>query len=381
MKLVTSESVGIGHPDKICDQISDAVLDECLRQDPDSRVACETFITRGLVIVGGEITTKGYVDIDSIARKVIKDAGYTGPEFKFDFKTCAVLNTINKQSPDISMGVDRGGAGDQGVMVGYATNETPTYMPMSLHWAHRLVERLKLVRETRISNLGPDCKSQVVVSVSPEGKREIKEVLIATQHLVDDDNLHQFVEDLVLEEMGALIDRSRIKVNPTGRFVEAGPAADTGLTGRKIIVDTYGGIAPHGGGAFSGKDPTKVDRSGAYMARYIAKNLVAAGVAENITIHLAYAIGEADPVSISVVQKGRLNVEQSLNISDEALIKLVEHVFKLRPKDIIDYFQLKNPIYFKTACFGHFGRWDFPWEKVDKIQEINDYVSNLGENA
>lgn len=374
MRLVASESVGVGHPDKICDQISDAILDACFTGDPTSRVACETFISRGLVIVGGEITTKEYVDVDKIVRQVIKDAGYKGPEYQFDHKTCAVVNMINRQSPDIAMGVDRGGAGDQGVMVGYATNDTDTYLPITLHWAHRLVKRLKEEREKGgiETNLGPDCKSQVVIREygrDLNGKKlwEIDNVLVSSQHIEDDSEFAGYIRGLVVSEMGDLVAGKPIYVNPTGRFVEAGPAADTGLTGRKIIVDTYGGIAPHGGGAFSGKDPTKVDRSAAYMARYIAKNVVAAGLCNEATVHLAYAIGMENPVSVSIQMSEPVK-------SEEFVTEMVRILFPLTPKGIIEHLKLRRPIYRETSCFGHFGNSKFSWEQLDMVKEIELYI-------
>lgn len=365
MRLVASESVGVGHPDKLCDQISDAILDDCLRQDAQSRVACETFISRGLVIVGGEITTQGYVDVNSIVRGVIKDAGYIGPEYQFDYKTCAILNTINKQSPDIAQGVDIGGAGDQGVMVGYAIRGNEAFLPHSLYWAHKLVQRLKKERDNYgiETNLGPDCKSQVVIRQYEGGQWSVDNVLVSSQHIEEDDVFESYIQNIVREEMGHLVNDVPIFVNPTGRFIEAGPAADTGLTGRKIIVDTYGGIAPHGGGAFSGKDPTKVDRSAAYMARYIAKNLVAAELCSEATVHLAYAIGMVDPVSISIqMTDGQM--------SEEDVTKLVQQTFPLSPQGIIKHFQLRRPIYRETACFGHFGRDIFPWESLSMVGQI-----------
>lgn len=373
--LFTSESVTGGHPDKVCDQVSDAVLDAVLRDDPKGRVACETFITLGLVIVGGEITTSTYVDIASLARKVVRDIGYTDPKYGFNADTCSVLNAIGPQSGDISQGVDTGGAGDQGLMIGYACKETRELMPLPITLSHKLTMRLRDVREKGIlSYLGPDGKSQVTVEYKDGKPERVSAVVIASQHTdeVLDRSGHNMSKKAKREIVEAVIKhavpakwldrRTKFFVNETGKFVIGGPQSDTGMTGRKIIVDTYGGMAAHGGGAFSGKDPSKVDRSASYMARYIAKNVVAAGLAEQCTVQLAYAIGVAEPVSVLVHTHGE---EQ---ISDTRLSKLVREVFELTPRGIIKSLKLLRPIYQKTAAYGHFGRnlKEFTWEKTDK---------------
>lgn len=370
--LFTSESVTEGHPDKVCDQISDAVLDAVLRDDPTGRVACETFITVGLVIVGGEITTETYVDVPGLVRNLIKDIGYTHAKYGFNYETCAVLNAIGRQSPDIAQGVAVGGAGDQGFMVGYSCRETPELMPLPIMLAHKLVMRLADVRKKGILPfLGPDGKSQVTVEYQNERPLRVDTVVISSQHTeeildktgkrITERARKQIIEAVIRPVVGKFLDRNtKFFVNPTGKFLVGGPQSDTGMTGRKIIVDTYGGMAPHGGGAFSGKDPTKVDRSACYMARYIAKNIVAAGLAERCQIQIAYAIGVAEPVSLMVETFG------TGGISEEDLLRLIHKHFPLTPRGIMDYFRLRRPLYQKTAAYGHFGRPEFPWEKTDK---------------
>ena len=375
----TSESVTEGHPDKICDQISDAVLDEVLRQDKSGRVACETFVTVGLVIVGGEITTTGYVDINGLVRSVLKDIGYNEAKYGFNYKTCSVLNAIGAQSPDIAQGVDTGGAGDQGLMIGYAINQTPELMPLPISLSHKLTMRLSEVRKSgTLSYLGPDGKAQVTVEFDEGKPKRIDTVLISSQHTEDildntGDNITQQSIDEIINEVAIPVlpkelvdDQTRYLVNPTGKFVIGGPQSDTGMTGRKIIVDTYGGSAPHGGGAFSGKDSTKVDRSATYMARYIAKNIVAAGLADECMIQLAYAIGVADPVSVMVDTSG------TGAVSNEKLTELVRKHFELTPKGIIKSLKLLEPNFRKTAAYGHFGRElpEFTWEKTDKAADL-----------
>jgi len=367
--LFTSESVSEGHPDKVADQISDAVLDALLAQDPNSRVACETFCTTGLVVVGGEVTTSAYVNIQEIVREVIARIGYTKAEYKFDANSCGILTAIHSQSSDIAMGVDTGGAGDQGMMFGYACNETPEYMPAAITYSHQLVERLADIRKNHsqlMPYLRPDAKSQVTVEYDGNEIKRVHTVVVSTQH---DPNVTQaqIREDVIKHVINQVIpsnmrdDNMIIHVNPTGNFEIGGPHGDTGLTGRKIIVDTYGGKAPHGGGAFSGKDPSKVDRSAAYAARHVAKNIVAAGLAAECTVQLAYAIGVAKPVSINV------NTHGTGKISDEELAKIVEENVDLTPRGIISRLDLKRPIYQKTAAYGHFGRNDFSWEKLDLV--------------
>ncbi len=376
--LFSSESVAEGHPDKVCDQISDAVLDDVIRQDPTGRVACETFITMGLVIVGGEITTKGYVDVHTLVRNLVKDIGYTHPKYGFDYETCAILNAIHSQSPDIAQGVDTGGAGDQGSMIGYACNETEELMPTPILLAHKLIHRLSEVRKKGIIKyLGPDGKSQVTVEYQNGKPKRIDSVVIACQHteevldktkkFMKESAKKEIIEKVIKPVVGYLVDsRTKYLINATGKFVIGGPQSDTGMTGRKIIVDTYGGWAPHGGGAFSGKDPTKVDRSATYMARYIAKNIVASGLADECTVQLAYCIGVAEPVSVMI------DTKTTGKISDEKLEKIVRKVFPLTPRGIIKHLKLLRPIYRKTAVGGHFGRNDpdFTWEKTDLVDEI-----------
>jgi S-adenosylmethionine synthetase len=377
-----SESVGEGHPDKVCDQISDAVLDEVLRQDPRGRVACETYITMGLVIVGGEITTKAYVDVHALVRKVVEDIGYTHTKYGFDYHTCAILNAINKQSPDISQGVDSGGAGDQGIMIGYAIDETPELMPLPIMLAHRLVRRFAEVRKEGILKyLGPDCKSQVTVQYERGKPKRVDNVVLACQHTEDilDDSgrkITKAAREEIIKVVGGpilkgLVDKdTEYFVNETGKFVVGGPQSDTGMTGRKIVVDTYGGRTSHGGGAFSGKDPSKVDRSATYMARYVAKNIVAAKLAKECFIQLAYCIGKAEPVNLLVETYG------TGVVSDEVLEKVVRKVFDLTPHGIIKNLDLLKPKFLKTACYGHFGREEasFTWEKTDKVEELKKAV-------
>jgi S-adenosylmethionine synthetase len=370
--LFTSESVTEGHPDKIADQISDAVLDAVLEQDPYGRVACEVLVTTGICVVAGEITTTCYVDVPKIARQTIEEVGYTDATYGFDCKTCGVLNTIQGQSPDIAMGVDPGGAGDQGLMFGYACNETPELMPLPIMLAHALTRRLSEVRKAGLVDfLRPDGKSQVSVEYVDGKPKRIDAIVVSTQHgdHVSTEELRVQVRKLVIDAVipKNLVDsETKYHINPTGRFVVGGPHGDTGLTGRKIIVDTYGGMGRHGGGAFSGKDPTKVDRSACYMARYIAKNLVAAGLAERAEVQLAYAIGVAEPVSVMVNSFG------TGTIPEEQMTALIRQNFPLTPKGIIQHLNLRRPIYKKTAAFGHFGRNEstFSWEATDKVADL-----------
>jgi len=371
--IFTSESVTEGHPDKVADQISDAVLDAVFKEDPFGRVACETFVTTGLCLVGGEITTTTYVDIPSIARNVIKDIGYTNADYGFDYETCAVLTSINQQSADIALGVDRAGAGDQGMMVGYATNESPNLMPLPITLAHQLCMRLAEARRKNIIKfLRPDGKAQVSVRYQDGKPVRVETVVVSTQHNPDvtNDQIREEIIKHIIHHVipKDLLDEKHVKyhINPTGRFVIGGPQGDAGLTGRKIIVDTYGGMATHGGGAFSGKDPTKVDRSAAYAARWVAKNIVGAGLADQCLIQVAYAIGVAEPVSIMVDTKG------TGKISDDKILELVRKHFDLTPAGIIDRLQLRRPIFRKTAAYGHFGRedYDFTWERLDMVGEL-----------
>ena len=371
--LFTSESVTEGHPDKIADQISDAILDACLAEDPMSRVACETLTCTGLVVVAGEITSKAHLDVQTLVRETVRAIGYDDALKGFDCNTCSVISAINKQSPDIAQGVDTGGAGDQGMMFGYATNETPELMPTPISLAHRLAKRLSEVRKSgKMAYLRPDGKSQVTVEYSAEGKPvRVDAVVISTQHSEDvhNDRLRADIQEHVIEAVipAELLDEhTKYHINPTGRFVIGGPMGDTGLTGRKIIVDTYGGMGRHGGGAFSGKDPTKVDRSAAYMARYVAKNIVAAGLAERCEVQLAYAIGVAEPVSIRVDTFG------TGKIAESQLIDLVRENFKLTPKGIIESLNLRRPVFQATAAYGHFGRTgeSFTWEHTDKAEAL-----------
>jgi S-adenosylmethionine synthetase len=373
--LFTSESVTEGHPDKIADQISDAILDACLAEDPSSRVACETLTATGLVVIAGEITTRTYVDFQKIVRGVVQSIGYDNALYGFDSNTCAVISSINKQSGDIAMGVDTGGAGDQGMMFGYATNENDNYMPTAIDLANKLTLRLTEVRKNgTLPYLRPDGKSQVTVEYGADHKpRRVDAVVISTQHAesVDNETLRADIMKHVIQAAvpAHLLDAdTKYHINPTGRFVIGGPMGDTGLTGRKIIVDSYGGMGRHGGGAFSGKDPTKVDRSACYMARHIAKNIVAAGLADRCEVQLAYAIGVAEPVSVLVDTFG------TGKISEEKLEELVRKNFQLTPKGIIDSLKLRRPIYKKTAAYGHFGRKDpdFTWEATDKAAALRE---------
>jgi S-adenosylmethionine synthetase len=371
--LFTSESVTEGHPDKIADQVSDAILDACLEQDPYSRVAAETLTATGLVVIAGEITTKAYVDFQSLVRGVVASIGYDNAAYGFDSNTCAVISTINKQSGDIAQGVDTGGAGDQGMMFGYASNETPELMPAAISLAHKLCRQLTAVRKSgKLPYLRPDGKSQVTVEYDESGKpARIDAVVISSQHSesVSNEELHADILKYVIQAVLPpewLDEHTKYHINPTGRFVIGGPMGDTGLTGRKIIVDTYGGAGRHGGGAFSGKDPTKVDRSAAYMARYIAKNIVAAGLADRAEVQLAYAIGVANPVSVRIETFG------TGKVGEAKLTELVRKNFALTPKGIIESLNLRRPIYQKTAAYGHFGRTEpeFTWEATDKASAL-----------
>jgi S-adenosylmethionine synthetase len=380
-ELFTSESVTEGHPDKMADQISDAVLDAVLKEDPTGRVACEVLVTTGLCVVAGEVTTTTYVDVPRIARGVIKSIGYTDAAYGFDAETCGVISTIQSQSPDIAMGVDTGGAGDQGLMFGYACDETPELMPLPIMLAHKLVQKLSEVRRAGVLDyLRPDGKSQVSVEYVDGKPVRVDAVVVSSQHS----------EDVPIEQLRAEIRRevidpvlppdmvdanTKYHINPTGRFVVGGPHGDTGLTGRKIIVDTYGGMGRHGGGCFSGKDPTKVDRSACYMARYVAKNIVAAGLAERCEVQLAYAIGVADPVSVAA------NTFGTGRIDENRLVELIRAHFPLTPKGMIDHLKLRRPIYQKTAAFGHFGRTEptFTWESTDKAAALK--VAGLAASA
>ena len=373
--LFTSESVSEGHPDKIADQISDAVLDEIIKQDPKARVACETYVKTGMALVGGEITTSAWVDIENLAREVICDIGYTSSEMGFDGRSCAVLNAIGKQSSDINQGVDREnpldqGAGDQGIMFGYATNETEVFMPAAITYAHRLMERQAQVRKSgKLDWLRPDAKSQLTFKYEDNKIIGIDAVVLSTQHAesISQKDLHEGVmEEIIKPVLPAqwLSKDTKYFINPTGRFVIGGPMGDCGLTGRKIIVDTYGGAARHGGGAFSGKDPSKVDRSAAYAARYVAKNIVAAGLADRCEIQLSYAIGVAEPTSIMIETFG------TGKVANELLVNLVREFFDLRPYGLIKMLDLIQPIYRQTAAYGHFGREQFPWEKIDRVADL-----------
>ncbi|WP_426350057.1 methionine adenosyltransferase [Alloiococcus sp. CFN-8] len=395
-RLFTSESVTEGHPDKICDQISDSILDAIISKDPEARVACETAVTTGMVLVMGEITTKCYVDIPKVVRDTIRKIGYDSAKYGFDCDTCAVLTSIDEQSPDIALGVDKSikgkkaekdmleaiGAGDQGMVFGFATNETEEYMPMAIDMAHKLARRLTEARKSGVLEyLRPDGKTQVTVEYEDDRPVRIDTIVISTQHgeEVQQDKLRN---DIMKEVVNAIVPKELIDedtkfyINPTGRFVVGGPQGDSGLTGRKIIVDTYGGYGSHGGGAFSGKDPTKVDRSGAYAARWIAKNLVAAGVADKLQVEIAYAIGVSRPVSIAV---DTFNTEK---LPNEEIIKIINSIFDLRPAAIIRDLRLRRPIYQATAAYGHFGRTDvkLPWEQLNKVGEIKEYIRQLNKS-
>ena len=383
--LFTSESVGEGHPDKVCDQISDGVLDTVLRQDPYGRVACETYVTMGLLIVGGEITTTGFVDVHNLTRNILKEIGYDHPKYGFDYHTCAVINTIHSQSPDIAQGVNSGGAGDQGFMVGYACRETPELMPLPIMLAHRLVRKTAEVRRSKVLKyLGPDCKSQVTVEYFDGHPKRVDSVVLACQHteeILDGSGMHitkksrqEIIDAIAKPITREFIDKdTKFYINQTGKFLIGGPQSDTGMTGRKIVVDTYGGIVACGGGAFSGKDPTKVDRSAAYMGRYIAKNIVAAGIADKCLIHIAYVIGRAEPLAVMVDTFG------TGKLSEVAIVKLIRENFELTPQGMIQTLDLLRPIYRKTACYGHFGRTEpeFSWESTDKAAILKKRAAKL----
>lgn len=374
--VFTSESVTEGHPDKVCDQLSDAVLDAIYKDDPNARVACECMVTTGLAIVAGEITTSTYIDIPQLVRATIKDIGYTHAVYGFDYLTCGVVTSIQRQSPDIALGVDTGGAGDQGMMFGYATDETEELMPMPISLAHKLTRCLAEVRKKKVLDyLRPDGKSQVSVQYVNGKPEKVTAVVLSAHHdsktKIEDlrADLKKIVIDRIIPKKMAAKDM-KVYINPTGRFEVGGPQGDSGLTGRKIIVDTYGGYAPHGGGAFSGKDPTKVDRSASYMARYVAKNIVAAGLAKKCMVEIAYAIGVAEPVSVLVDTQG------TGEISDEKMVKLIREVFPLTPRGIIEHLKLRRPIYRQTASYGHFGREEegFTWEETDKVNALKKAV-------
>lgn len=375
--LFSSESVAEGHPDKICDQISDAILDDLIGQDPKSRVACETLVTTGLVLIAGEITSEGYCEFQKVVRETVKEIGYTSAEYGFDYKTCSVISSIHEQSLDIAKGVDETdsheqGAGDQGLMFGYACRETEELMPMPIMMAHKLVRRLNQVRREKVfTYLRPDGKSQVTIEYDRDTPKRVDAIVIAAQHdpIVNLSDLREDIKRVVIGKVipPEMLDKeTKIYINETGRFEQGGPLADTGITGRKIIVDTYGGVGSHGGGCFSGKDPTKVDRSGSYMARYIAKNIVAAGIADRIEIQIAYAIGVPHPVSLMVDSFG------TAKISENKIKELIRAHFDLRPKSMIETLKLLRPIFKKTACYGHFGRneEEFTWERIDKAEML-----------
>jgi S-adenosylmethionine synthetase len=374
--LFSSESVTEGHPDKIADQISNAVLDALIEQDPYSRVACETVVTTGLAFIAGEITTKAYADLPGIVRETIKGVGYTRAKYGFDYETCAVISAIHEQSPDIAMGVDPGGAGDQGLMFGYACNETEELMPLPIMLAHKLTRRLTQVRKEEILDyLRPDGKSQVTVEYDGGRPVRVEAVIISAQHssLVKIETIREDILEKVVHAVipSSLLDsKTKYFINPTGRFVVGGPQGDCGLTGRKIIVDTYGGVGSHGGGAFSGKDPTKVDRSASYMARHVAKNVVAAGLSDHVEVQFAYAIGVPDPVSIMADTMGTGKVDEA------RLVEAIREIFPLTPGGIIEYLNLRRPIYKKTAAYGHFGRSEpeFTWERTDKVEALRGLV-------
>ncbi len=376
--LFTSESVSEGHPDKVADAISDGILDALIKDDPNSRVACETFVTTGLVLVGGEVTTEAWVDIPEVVRDTVREIGYTKAAYKFDSESCSVLNAIHAQSPDIAMGVDTGGAGDQGIMFGYACNQTQELMPMPIMYSHKLVKKLTDIRKTNLElmpYLRPDAKSQVTVEFEGHKPLRVDAVVISTQHDADvtqqkikEDVIKYVIKDVIPEEL--LDENTKYYVNPTGRFEIGGPHGDSGLTGRKIIVDTYGGWAPHGGGAFSGKDPSKVDRSATYAARHIAKNIVGAKMADECLVQLAYAIGVAEPVSIHIDTSG------SGKLPDEKIAEIIRKEFDLTPKGIIERLRLKRPVFQATSSYGHFGRSGdgFTWEELDMVKKIENYL-------
>ena len=383
--LFTSESVTEGHPDKVCDQVSDGVLDEVLKQDPSGRVACETYVTMGLIIIGGEITTTAYVDIHKLCREILKKIGYSHPKYGFDYHTCAILNAIHTQSPDIALGVDKGGAGDQGMMMGYACNETPELMPLPIMLAHKLCARMAELRKNNILKyLGPDGKAQVTVEYADGKPSRVTSVVLASQHteevvdkktgLFSENARKEIISKVANPVLKDYLDKdTKFYINQTGLFLVGGPQSDTGMTGRKIVVDTYGGTVPHGGGAFSGKDPTKVDRSAAYMGRYVAKNLVAAGIADKLMIQLAYVIGRAEPVSVMV------NTYGTGKLSDDKIIKIIQEHFELTPHGIIAELKLRESDgnrYRQTASYGHFGRTGdaFTWEKTDVVKDLKKYV-------
>ncbi len=373
--LFTSESVTEGHPDKVADQISDAILDSIIEKDPYAKVACETLVTTGLALIAGEITTNCYVDMPQVVRGTIKEIGYTDASMGFDWQTCAVLTSIDKQSPDIAMGVDREGdigAGDQGLMFGYASNETPDYMPMPIWYAHKLAKRLAEVRKTGVLPfLRPDGKTQITLRYENKKPVEVTSIVVAAQHepQITQKEIHEAIKEEVIKKVIAkefLTDKTEYFINSTGRFVVGGPLGDCGVTGRKIIVDTYGGRGHHGGGAFSGKDPTKVDRSPSYMGRYVAKNIVAAGLADECEVQIAYAIGVTKPLAINVRTYG------TEKISQEKIVEIIENNFSFKPRDIIQYLDLRRPIFKKTAAYGHFGRPEpeFKWERVDMVEKL-----------
>lgn len=377
--LFTSESVSEGHPDKLCDQISDAILDECLRQDKYSRVACECFVTTNLLVIGGEITTNAKVDYEAVARDVMRRIGYTAEDLGIDADTCEIKVVMDTQSSDIALGtnVEVGGAGDQGIMFGYATNETETYMPLPISMAHELVRYASELRHNgTFKHARPDMKSQVTIDYTDENNPKVDTILMSIQHDPDfnEEEFKTFIKEKIMKEVVRkhhMNEDSKVFINPTGRFVIGGPHGDTGLTGRKIIVDTYGGMARHGGGAFSGKDPSKVDRSAAYISRYIAKNIVAAGLCDRIEIQLSYAIGVKDPTSVHVDTYG------TGKVADEVILDAIKKEFDLTPQGIINTLDLLNPIYGATAAYGHFGRTDveFPWEKLNKVEDLKKYLA------
>jgi S-adenosylmethionine synthetase len=372
--FITSESVGKGHPDKVCDQISDAVLDQVMKDDPKGRVACETFITAGLVIVGGEITTKTFIDVHSLVRRVLTEIGYTHHKYGFCAETCAILNAINAQSPDIAQGVDTGGAGDQGIMIGYACDETEELMPLPIMLAHKLVHQIEVVRrEGILKYLGPDCKSQVTVEYLDGVPQRVDTVVLACQHTeeildktgkrITPEAKQEIISKIAIPILGSYVDKNtKYYINETGKFVLGGPQSDTGMTGRKIIVDTYGGVVSHGGGAFSGKDPTKVDRSASYMVRYVAKNIVAAKLAKKCWIQVGYVIGKAEPLSLMIDTFG------TGKVPEQKLVEIVRKNFDLTPRGIMKELDLLKPIYQQTAAYGHFGRTGFTWEGTAKAK-------------